>query len=191
MSLLRRNVSWFIIDESMMAFAANAFFAKNSRSWKHAHRSSPKLQTPAAAAINAENSLRSFTIKSQSVASRNLWWCGEQVGGCRTSREVCYLIQFRMWDLMIPHSAGCASQMTLKPNPVFELIAQSRKNFPSKLVKSSYLTEHQCHFVVFETRKHDGSDREHVIAGLCYLLTKKKGEKCQKCGSKRDQDEVG
>lgn len=52
----------------------------------------------------------------------------------------------------------------------FELIAQSRKNFPSK---RSYLTEHQCHFVVFETRKHDGSDREHVIAGLCYLLTKK------------------
>lgn len=74
----------------------------------------------------------------------------------------------------------------------FELIAQSQKNIPSKLVKSSYLTEHQCHFVVFETRKHDGSDREHVIAGLCYLLTKKKsGEKCQKCGSKRDQDEVG
>lgn len=62
----------------------------------------------------------------------------------------------------------------------FELIAQSQKNIPSKLVKSSYLTEHQCHFVVFETRKHDGSDREHVIAGLCYLLTKKKRRKMSK-----------
>lgn len=81
--------------------------------------------------------------------------------------------------------------MTLKPNSDFELIAQSQKNFRSKVVKCSYLTEHQCHFVVFETRKHDGSDREHVIAGLCYLLSKKEQKKCQKCGPKRDQDEVG
>lgn len=79
---------------------------------------------------------------------------------------------------MIPRSARLRIADDIEAD--FELIAQSQKNLEE--IKNSYLTEHQCHFVVFETRKHDGSDREHVIAGLCYLLTKKKREKCQKCG---------
>lgn len=80
----------------MMAFSANAFFAKSfflrKKNFETREQiiSRQNLQHLRACGHKDENSLRSFNIKSQSVSIRNLWWCGEQVGGCCRTRALLF-----------------------------------------------------------------------------------------------------